>query len=132
MSYMLDTNILSHIVREPRGAAGRRLRQVGAESVMLSIFVLAEARVWMAKGASPRLRDQFDLVIEQMPVVPFEEPGDIIYGELRAELERSGRTIGGNDLWIASHALSLGCILVTANEREFRRVPGLKVENWLA
>jgi len=64
--------------------------------------------------------------------MPFEEPADLIYADIRATLEKSGTPIGANDLFIAAHALALNATLVTGNEREFRRVPGLEVENWLA
>ena len=66
-----------------------------------------------------------------MEVLPFESPSDAIYAELRTRLESRGRPIGGNDLLIAAHALANDCTIVTANEKEFSRAKGLKVENWL-
>lgn len=132
MLYMLDTNMFSHVVREPRGVAARRMGQVGYSQIILSIFVAAEARTWMVKGATRRLREQFEAIVERFVIRSFEQPGDTIYAELRAALEKIGQPIGANDLWIAAHALALDCTLVTANEREFRRVPDLRVENWLA
>lgn len=132
MQYMLDTNMLSHLVRQPRGAVAQWIRRVGFQNVTVSIFVAAEAKTWMAKGAARRLAEQFETIMKHVRVEPFEQPGDTIYAELRAELERSGQPIGANDMWIAAHALALDCTLVTANEREFRRVPRLRVENWLA
>lgn len=132
MTYMIDTNIVSGIVRFPRGVAARRVAGIGREGLLLSIFVVAELQTWIVKGASAAVTDQFHRLVAYLGVAPFEQPGEIIYADIRADLERSGKTIGANDLWIAAHALALDCTLVTANEREFRRVPGLKVENWLA
>jgi tRNA(fMet)-specific endonuclease VapC len=80
---------------------------------------------------SRRLADQVEAVLGALDVAAFESPADIIYGRLRAELEGAGRLIGPNDLLIAAHALALSCTLLTDNVREFSRVPGLAVENWL-
>ena len=80
-----------------------------------------------------RVRQRFHVcVLEALDVVALEPPVDAVYGELRASLERIGRPMGANDLFIAAHALALGATLVTANEREFRRVERLFVENWLS
>jgi tRNA(fMet)-specific endonuclease VapC len=68
----------------------------------------------------------------QMAVLPLSAESARIYGELRARLQREGRTIGNNDLWIAAHALAEGCVLVTNNTREFERVEGLMLENWVS
>jgi tRNA(fMet)-specific endonuclease VapC len=132
MRYLLDTNILSDLVRNPRGKTGCRLRQVGESAVLTSIIAAAEARFGVAKSGSNELAIQLARVLQKLDIAPFEAPSDQIYAEIRAELERQGKTISGNDYWIAAHALALDCTLVTANERDFRRVPGLKVENWLA
>jgi tRNA(fMet)-specific endonuclease VapC len=132
MRYLLDTNILSDLVRNPKGKAGRQLRQVGESAVLTSIIAAAEARFGVAKSGSNKLATQLARVLQRFDIAPFEAPSGQIYADIRAELERQGKTIGANDYWIAAHALALGCILVTANEREFRRVPGLTVENWLA
>lgn len=74
---------------------------------------------------------QVERVLEALVIAPFAEPADQLYGEIRAELQRRGTPIGANDLFIAAHALALDCILVTDNMREFERVPGLRIENWL-
>jgi len=128
---MLDTSILSDLVRQPRGRAAARIRHVGESAVLLSVFTAAEARFGALRSDSERLAAQLELVLERFAIVAFEPPGDSRYAELRAELERAGTPIGGNDCWIAAHALALDCTLVTANEQEFRRVGGLRVENWL-
>jgi tRNA(fMet)-specific endonuclease VapC len=131
MRLLLDTNIVSDLVRHPNGAAARRLAEVGEDVVCTSVIVAAELRYGAAKKGSVRLTDQLELVLGALEVLPFEEPADQTYGRIRTGLEAAGRPIGGNDLLIAAHALSLGCAVVTDNEDEFRRVEGLEVLNWL-
>ncbi len=132
MSYLLDTNIVSDLVRNPQGRVTRRIHAVGEAEVATSIIVAAELRYGAAKKGSPRLTAQLEAVLGALAVLPFEAPADAAYGSLRHRLERAGRPIGGNDLLIAAHAVSLGRTLVTDNEREFARVAGLARENWLA
>jgi tRNA(fMet)-specific endonuclease VapC len=129
--YLLDTNILSDIITNPRGTAARRLAKEDDASVLTSIIVAAELRFGAAKRASRRLTDRVEGLLARIPIEPLAPPADEHYGRLRATLESTGRPIGSNDLFIAAHALALQCTLVTANEREFARVPGLRVENWL-
>jgi tRNA(fMet)-specific endonuclease VapC len=129
--YLLDTNSVSDLVRRPRGRVAKRIAQVGASAVATSIIVAAEARYGAAKNASPRLAAQLQTVLAALDVIPFETPADIEYGALRTRLEAAGTPIGGHDLLIAAQALALGMTVVTGNEREFRRVPGLRIENWL-
>jgi tRNA(fMet)-specific endonuclease VapC len=129
--YLLDTNVLSALVRDPRGVVLKRIRQVGEANVLTSIIVAAELRYGAAKKGSPRLLAQLEAVLEVLEVAPLDAPADAIYGDIRAQLEKSGRPIGGNDLLIAAHALSLECAVVTDNRREFERVEGLIVEDWL-
>lgn len=131
MRYLLDTNILSDLIRNPRGRVTERIRAVGQEQVCTSIIVAAELRYGAQKRTSPRLTAQLEAVLGALDVLPFETPADIAYGRLRAGLERSGRPIGGNDLLIAAQAVALGHTIVTDNERELGRVPDLRCENWL-
>ncbi len=131
MRYLLDTNILSDVVRNPKGRAAKRIHQVGEANVCTSIIVTSESRFGVAKRNSPRLVQQLEAVLKRIEVLAFEAPADTIYAAIRSELEKQGRPIGGNDLFIAAHALTLGAILVTANESEFARVDGLRCENWL-
>jgi tRNA(fMet)-specific endonuclease VapC len=128
---MLDTNIVSHAVRDSSGVVAKRLLSVSAGECCLSIITVAELRFGAAKVNSDRLRRQIDGFVELAPAVPFEAPADVIYAEIRAELEARGQPIGPHDLFIAAHALSLDLTLVTGNSREFSRVPGLRLENWL-
>jgi tRNA(fMet)-specific endonuclease VapC len=129
--YLLDTNAVSDLVRNPGGAIARRIGTVGARRVCTSIIVACELRFGAVRRGSSRLTAQLETVLQPLDILPFEEPGDQAYGALRAHLERRGLPIGANDMLIAAHALAVGCTLVTDNEREFSRVPGLKVENWL-
>ena len=129
--YLLDTNIVSDLVRNPRGTVTARIRQVGESMVATSIIVAAELRYGAAKRGSPALTGQLEAVLGALAVLPFEAPADAVHGRLRAGLEAAGRPIGGNDMLIAAQAIALGHTLVTDNEREFVRVDGLERENWL-
>ncbi|HEY6562465.1 MAG TPA: type II toxin-antitoxin system VapC family toxin [Polyangiaceae bacterium] len=129
--YLLDTNIVSDLVRNPRGAVMRRIRKVGEEQVCTSVVVAAKLHYGATKKASPRLTAQLEAVLDVLEVVPFEAPAETHYGRLRTELERAGKLIGANDLLIAAHASALGYTLVTDNDREFSRVNSLHLENWL-
>ena len=130
--YLLDTNILSDLVRNPQGRIAGRIAQVGEETIGTSIIVAAELRYGAAKKGSARLSAQLEQVLGVLEVLPLAPPVDAIYGALRADLERIGQVIGPNDLLIAAQALALGCTLVTDNQSEFSRVQGLRLENWLA
>jgi tRNA(fMet)-specific endonuclease VapC len=129
--YLLDTNIISDIVRYPVGRVAARIREVGADQVCTSIVVAAELRFGEMKRGSRRLLARVEAALDTLDILPLEPPADRLYGQLRADLERRVLPIRANDMLIAAHALAIGCTLVTANEREFSRIPGLKVENWL-
>ena len=129
---MLDTNIVSDMMRNPAGKVADHIAQVGEGSLCLSIVTAAELRFGAAKSGSSRLLARVEAVLARVPVLPLEVPADAEYGVIRAELEATGRSIGPNDLLIAAHARTLGATIVTANVAEFRRVRGLTVENWIA
>ncbi len=129
--YLLDTNILSHLIRNRSGPVFKYLKSILPETACTSIIVSAEIRFGLRKGASKKLQIQAGKVLEAMDILPLEKPVDLRYGEIRAYLNQAGKPIGGNDLFIAAHALALNLTLVSANVREFSRVPGLRVENWL-
>jgi tRNA(fMet)-specific endonuclease VapC len=131
MRFLLDTNIISDLVRNPSGPVAERISQIGERNVCTSVIVAAELRYGVEKKRSPRLAAQVAAVLQALKIIPFEPPADQIYGRVRAQLERDGRIIGGNDLLIAAHALSLGMVLVTDNESEFSLVEGLRWENWM-
>lgn len=130
--YLLDTNILLDLVRNPKGRIAQRIAEVGESNVCTSLVVSAELRFGALKKGSERLSSQLEAILSALEILPLEEPVDVRYAELRLALEGTGTPFGGNDMFIAAHALALGMTLVTANEREFSRVPDLHVENWLA
>jgi tRNA(fMet)-specific endonuclease VapC len=129
--YMLDTNLISDLIRNPQGKAAKQIAKVGEDSICTSIIVAAELRYGCAKSGSPRLTKAVEDLLGEISVLPFEAPSDADYGAVRAALEAPGTPIGSNDLLIAAHARATGSVIVTANSDEFRRVRGLKVENWL-
>ena len=128
---MLDTNIVSDLVRNPGGRAAQRLALEGEDAVCVSIIAAAELRFGVAKRGSQRLATQMDRVLATMNIMPFEAPADAVYGLVRTRLELAGTPISANDLLIAAHALTLQVALVTHNTGEFSRVPSLAVEDWL-
>lgn len=130
--FLLDTNILSDLIRYGReGRVASALAERDAE-VATSIVVAAEIRYGVARKNSKRLAERAEVVLAAITILPFGTLADRHYGEIRALLERAGTPIGPNDLMIAAQCRALGLTLVSANLDEFRRVPGLRVENWLA
>jgi tRNA(fMet)-specific endonuclease VapC len=129
--FLLDTNVVSGLVRDPRGRVRDRIAVVGEDQIGTSIIVAAELRYGAAKKGSARLIAQVERILDALEVAPFEAPADAVYGRLRVGLEAAGRVIGANDLLIAAQTLALGCILVTDNQQEFSRIDGLMLENWL-
>ena len=130
--YMLDTNIISHLLRNPKGKAAKQIARVGDDNICTSIIVAAELRYGCAKSGSSRLTEAIEDLLGEINILPFDVPADAEYGGIRAELEAGGKPIGSNDLLIAAHAQATGATIVTANTSEYKRIRGLKVENWLA
>lgn len=130
-AYLLDTNILSDLVRNPQGAVADHIAKAGETNVATSIIVASELRLGAAKRDSARLTARVEAILAVLPVLALEPPADQDYGDLRTAIERKGTPIGANDMLIAAHALATGRVLVTDNVEEFRRVPKLKVVNWL-
>jgi tRNA(fMet)-specific endonuclease VapC len=128
---MLDTNIISDLVKNPQGKAAKRIAKVGEDNICTSIIVAAELRYGCAKSGSKRLLKAVEDLLSEIPVLPFDIPADAEYGGIRSELEAAGRPIGSNDLLIAAHAYATGATIVTANVDEFKRIRGLSVVNWL-
>ena len=129
---MLDTNIISDLIRKPQGKAARRIARVGENNICTSVIVATELRYGCAKSGSKRLLKAVEDLLGEITVLPFDVPADAEYGAIRSELETAGTPIGSNDLLIAAHACATGATIVTANANEFKRIRGLKVENWLA
>jgi tRNA(fMet)-specific endonuclease VapC len=130
--YLLDTNVLSDLLRHPGGRAARRLAVVGEPVVCTSIVAACELRYGAAKRGSAQLAERVETLLASLEVLPLDKEADRHYGDIRLHLERMGTPIGSNDLLIASQVLALDLTLVTDNLEEFARVPGLAVENWLS
>lgn len=130
--FMLDTNIISELARNPQGDVSKRIAKVGSDAICVSIITAAELRYGCAKKGSVKLLAQVEAILGSVQVLALDVPADAEYGGIRAKLEAAGQPIGPNDLLIAAHAYALGAVLVTANIREFTRIRGLNVENWLA
>jgi tRNA(fMet)-specific endonuclease VapC len=131
--YLLDTNICIYIRQKRPQEVLQRFEKLRPGEAGLSVITYGELLYGAAKSqqrlaALERLRE----LIHFLPALPLPETAADAYGRIRAELESKGEMIGNNDLWIAAHAVAAGLILVTNNEREFRRVRGLKVRNWAA
>jgi tRNA(fMet)-specific endonuclease VapC len=131
--YLLDTNICIYIRQERPEQVLRRFRRLRPGEAALSVITYGELLYGAAKStqqaaALERLRD----LVQLLPALSLPESAAETYGTIRAELESKGEMIGNNDLWIAAHAMASGLTLVTNNEKEFRRVRGLKVQNWAA
>lgn len=129
---MLDTNIVSDLIKNPQGKAAKRIAKVGEDNICTSIIVAAELRYGCAKSPSARLLKAVEDLLHEITVLPLDVPADAEYGGIRSELEAAGKPIGSNDLLIAAHAHAIGATIVTANTAEFKRIRGLNVENWLA
>jgi len=130
LQYLLDTNVVSELVRRPQGELATRVAALAPDAFATNVVVAAELRYGAERRGSVRLARQLEAVLSTIDVLPLETPVDRHYGAIRNELETAGNPIGHNDLLIAAHARALGVTLVTGNVGEFRRVPGLDVENW--
>ncbi len=130
--YLLDTNVLSALGREPQGPVYAALQARLPDTACTSVVVASEIRFGLQRGVSARVRVQMNAILTAIDILPYDLPADMHYGEIRAHLEKIGQPIGANDLLIAAQARALGMILVTHNVREFARVPGLVVEDWLS
>lgn len=132
---LLDTNIISDMMRNLQGIAAERACAAsetrGAEALCTSIVVQCELEFGLARMHNPRLEIAYRAVMPAIDVMPLGSEVASQYASLRATLEADGQPMGANDLLIAAHALALGATLVSA-DAAFRRIPGLKLENWLA
>jgi tRNA(fMet)-specific endonuclease VapC len=129
--YLLDTNALSHLMLRPQGSVAGKISAVGEARVCTSIVVACELRFGARKKKSAPLTQRVEQLLQSIEVIALEPGVDRAYAEIRDRLESAGRPIGGNDLLIAAHAVNQECVLVTDNIGEFRRIAGLRVENWI-
>ena len=128
---LLDTNICIHVINARPPAVLQRFRQHRMGEIGVCSVVAAELAYGVAKSGSPRNRQAMEMFLAPLVILPFDEAAVWVYGDLRAELERKGTPIGSLDTMIAAHALSQQSTLVTNNTREFAKVPGLALENWV-
>jgi len=129
--FLLDTNVLSQLIRDPRGPVAMRLATVGDAQVFTSVVVASELRFGARKKGSAVLTDRVDQLLASVKVAPLEAGVDRLCADIRHALESRGQLIGANDLFIAAHAIEQQATLVTDNVAEFQRVPGLQIENWV-
>ena len=130
--YMLDTSILSDLIRNANGKSYKKVVEHGSDAICSSMIVAAELRYGCIKKGSAVLTARVESLLARIQIFAFDAPADAEYGRIRSALEATGRVIGNNDMFIAAHACALGMVLVSNNQREFSRVPGLTTEDWLA
>jgi tRNA(fMet)-specific endonuclease VapC len=129
--YLLDTNTIIYIRRNRPEIVRRAFRDLRAGEAVLSVITMGELVYGVTKSSRrAEAISQLRQITALLPVLPLHEETAQVYGAIRAELESRGQMIGNNDLWIAAHSIAAGLTVVTNNEKEFRRVPGLKIENW--
>ncbi len=132
MLFMLDTNICIYIIKRKPVQVLQKLITLNISDVVISTVAMSELEYGVAKSSQPdQNREALSNFVAPIEIVAFDEQAAFHYGQIRTHLEREGKVIGPMDMLIAAHALSLSCILVTNNVREFERVPGLNVENWV-
>ena len=130
--YMLDSDTCIYLRRKRPAEVVRRFAALEPGEAVISVIAYGELRYGAEKHGVRRSLETLNELVALVPIEPLPPLAAAAYGAIRADLERRGETIGNNDLWIAAHALTAGLTLVTNNEREFRRLPGLSVENWAA
>lgn len=131
LRYLLDTNILSDLIKNPHGKTYNKLQALQSNEFATSVVMAAELRYGALLKGSERLHLKVNQLFDTITVLAFPENIDRHYAQVRAQLRKQGQSIGQNDLWIAAHALAIEAVLVTDNVSEFQRVVGLRVENWL-
>jgi tRNA(fMet)-specific endonuclease VapC len=130
--YLLDTNILTDLIKHPDGPVRKRIAEVGEENICTSIVVACALRFGARKKNAPALTKRIEQLLQTIEVLPLAEDVDRTYAKVRTALEKKGRSIGANDLLIGAHALNERCVWVTHNGSEFAPIAGLKIDDWLA
>lgn len=131
LKYLLDTNILSSIVREPFGKTALKAVARGRDRICTSIMVAGEIWHGVEKTGATKLRQDVAAALAYVPILELKPPAELFYAKIRTSLQRAGTPIGGNDMWIAAHAMAEGLTLITDDEADFSRIEGLAIENWL-
>ncbi len=130
--YLLDTYMVSELIKNPQGVVAERMLSSGLElQCCTSIIVSCGLRYNAEKIQSPNLSFNVEQVLNSLPILPLEEPIDELYSKIGLSLENKGVSMSQHDLLVAAHALSLGLTVVTENEGKFSHIEHLKVENWL-
>ena len=130
--YLLDTNICVYVIRQRPEAVFRRLSGAAGEQVAVSVITAFELEVGASRAHGKQYSEAVRKFLAEIAVLPLEDSARHAYARLRVDLERRGEVIGAHDMLIAAHALASEATLVTNNEKEFRRVRGLRIENWTA
>ena len=131
MMYLLDTNICTYIINEQPAQVLQRLIQAGRESLAISTVTVAELAFGVAKSTRADSRAKLETFLSKFPILDWDQDAAWVYGNVRKTLEVKGRRIGERDLLLACQALAQGATMVTNNTREFERIEGLKLENWV-
>lgn len=132
MMYMLDTNIIAYIRNQRPETVIRHFSRYKPEDLCISAITMAELEYGVFRSSKPdQNRQALILLLSRIQILPFDARAAREYGRIRDDLTKKGLLIGANDLLIAAHACSLGITLITNNTREFERVEGLKIENWV-
>ena len=132
MKYLLDTNICIYIIKKKPVEVIKRFLKMKPDSIGISSITVSELYYGIAKSSKPNENTiAFEQFILPLTVLDFNKDDSIAYGRLRAKLEQKGKLIGAMDMLIAAQALSRDLIIVTNNEREFKKIEGLSVENWV-
>ena len=131
MRLILDTNICIYLIKEQPASVLDRFTAHPVGDIGVSVITLAELEYGVAKSSRPaRNRAALEQFVSPLEVAAFDRDATAVYGRVRAQLEKKGQPIGSMDLLIAAHAISLDVRLITHNVKEFRKVPGLRVEDW--
>jgi len=130
--YLLDTNICIYVINEQPAQVLQRLIQVGRESLAISTVTVAELAFGVEKSDRAGTRTKLENFLSKFPILDWNQEAAWVYGRVRKVLEAKGQRIGERDLLLACQALALGATMVTNNTREFERIDGLKLENWVA
>jgi tRNA(fMet)-specific endonuclease VapC len=129
--YLLDTNTCVYVIRRRPEAVFRRLDEAAPEEVALSVITAFELEIGALRAQGRRYSEAIRRFLGEFSVLPLDDSAREAYGRLRSALERRGEAIGAYDMLIAAHAMALDATLVTNNEREFKRIKGLRIENWV-
>ena len=129
--FLVDTNILVYLQTKRSPAVEHHVLTLNPGDAAMSVITFGELFYGLSKSARPHeTLERLRTLTHTVPVLPLPEHAAEAYGRIRSKLEARGKMIGNNDLWIAAHAKAASLILVTNNEREFRRIDGLTIENW--